>query len=222
MKVLTGPPEGGPQVRFTIASVRTEPHAAAPTLVFRVRVEESSGAFMQAALLRCQVYIDVRHRRYSAAEGERLNEIVAEPARWSDTMRPLLWTTVPLVLSRCQGTVDVDLPISCSYDFDVASGKYFRALDEGDVPLSFMFSGTMFAAGPSGLQVTPVSWDSEARFRLAVRTWREAMDQHFGDTTWIRLQRESFDALDRVRRHRGFVTWDQAVEALCADSRLPT
>ena len=101
------------EVRFTVASVRAEPHAAAPTLVFRIHVEEASGALIQAALLRCQVLIDVPRRKYSAVEGERLNEIVGEPARWIDTMRPLLWMTVPLVLPRCQGTADVDLPISC-------------------------------------------------------------------------------------------------------------
>src|SRR5262245_61772936 len=178
-------------VHFSIVSARSEPHAAAPTLVFRVRVEESSGVFIQAALLRCQVYIDVARRKYSMDEGARLNEIIGEPVRWSETMRPLLWTTVPLVLSRSHGTMDVDLPISCSYDFEVASSKYFRALDEGEVPLMFLFSGTMFSAGPSALQVGQVPWDSEARFRLPVRTWREAMEQHFGDSTWIRLQRES-------------------------------
>ena len=134
-------------VHFTIASARTEPHAALPTLVFRVHVEESSGALIQAALLRCHIYIDVRRRRYSSAEGERLNEIVGEPPRWNDTVRPLLWATVPLVLSRSQGTLDVDLPISCSYDFEVASAKYLRALNEGQVPLLFLFSGTVFEIG---------------------------------------------------------------------------
>jgi uncharacterized protein DUF6084 len=205
-------------IRFTIVSVRTEPHAAAPTLVFRVVVEEPSGQFIQAALLRCQVYIDMRRRRYSAAEGERLSDIVAEPARWNETMRPLLWADVPLVLSRCKGTVDVDVPIACSYDFEVASAKYFRALDDGEVPLVFMFSGTLFAAGPSALQVAQVPWDAEARFRLPVRTWQEAMGQHYGDSTWIRLCRSSFDALDRVRRVRGFVNWDQVVDALCSET----
>ena len=208
------------EVRFAVASVRAEPHAAAPTLVFRIRVEEPSGALIQAALLRCQVFIDVPRRKYSAVEGERLNEIVGEPARWSDTMRPLLWMTVPLVLPRCQGTADVDLPISCSYDFEVASSKYFRALDDGEVPLLFMFSGTIFAAGQSAMQVTQLPWDSEARFRLPVRTWRDAMAQHFGDSTWLRLERQSFDALDRVRRHGGYVTWDEVVEALCAEKRV--
>lgn len=208
-------------LRFAIASVRTEPHTAAPTLVFRVIVEETSGAFIQAALLRCQVYIDVRRRKYSGPEGDRLNEILGERTRWNDTMRPLLWTTVPVVLSRCDGRVDLDVPISCSYDFEVASGKYFRALDDGEVPLVFMFSGTIFAAASTAIQVTQVPWDTETRFRLPAHTWREAMEQHFGDDTWIRLGRPGFDALDRTRRERGFTTWDQLVEALCDASPEP-
>ena len=208
-------------IAFSIASVRTEPHAAAPTVVFRVVVEDASGRPIQAALLRCQVYIEMRRRRYSTVEGERLSEIVAEPARWNETMRPLLWATVPLVLSRCEGRAEVDLPIACSYDFEVASTKYFHALDDGEVPLTFMFSGTLFAAGPSALQVTQVPWDTEARFRLPVRTWQEALKQHFGDSTWIRLGSQSFEALDRVRRSRGLMTWDQVVDALCADSLAP-
>ena len=204
-------------LRLAIASARSEPHAAAPTLVFRIVVDEPAGALVQAALLQCQVYIDVRQRTYSALEGERLNEIIGERSRWNDTMRPLLWSTAPLVLSRRQGSMAVDVPISCSYDFGLASAKYFRALDDGEVPLLFMFSGTIFRAGTSALQVTQLPWDTETRFRLPVRIWREAIEQHFGGTAWLRLSRSGFDALDRVRRRRGCLTWDQLVEALCAE-----
>jgi uncharacterized protein DUF6084 len=204
-------------VHFAIASARSEPHAAAPTLVFRVVAEEPSGASIQAALLRCQVFIDVRHRRYSLTEGERLSEVVGHRARWKDTMTPLLWATVPVVLSRCHGTVELDLPISCSYDFEVASAKYLRALDDGEIPLVFMFSGTIFYGGRSGVRMSQLPVDTETSFRLPLDSWREAMSQHFGDSTWIRLDRQGFDALDRVRRLRGFVTWNQVVEAVCAE-----
>lgn len=204
-------------VHFAIASVRSDPHAAAPTLVFRVVAEEPSGPPIQAALLRCEVYIDIGHRRYSATEGERLCEMVGQPAGWKDTMRPLLWATVPVVLSRCHGTVELDLPIACSYDFEVASAKYLRGLDGGEIPLVFLFSGTIFYGGGSVVRVSQLPGDTETGFRLPVASWREAMSQHFGDSTWIRLDRQGFDALDRVRRLRGFVTWNQVVEAVCAE-----
>jgi Family of unknown function (DUF6084) len=204
-------------LRLAIASARSEPYAAAPTLVFRIVVDEPAGALVQAALLQCQVYIDVRRRTYSALEGERLNEIVGERTRRNDTMRPLLWATAPVVLSRRQSSMAADVPISCGYDFELASAKYFRMLEDGEVPLLFMFSGTIFRAGTSALQVSQLPWDTETRFRLPVRTWREAMEQHFGDSAWFRLSRSGFDALDRVRRRRGCSTWDQLVEALCAE-----
>lgn len=207
-------------LRVAIASVSSEPNAASPTLVFRVLVEEPSVAFIQAALLRCQVFIDIHHRTYSGVEGERLKELFGEPARWVH-MRPLLWTTVPVVLSRCEGTVNLDVSISCSYDFEVSAGKYFRALEDGEIPLLFMFSGTIFAAESSALAVTQVSWDTDTRFRLPVRIWCEAMEQHFGDDTWVRLSRHGFDALDHVRRRRGFTTWDEVVEELCAGNPEP-
>jgi hypothetical protein len=204
-------------VRFAIASVRSDPHAATPTLVFRVVAEEPSGAPIQAALLRCEVYIDVRHRRYSVTEGERLCEVVGDRASWKDTMRPLLWATVPIVLSCCHGTVDLDVPIACTHDLEVASAKYLRALEDGEIPLVFMFSGTIFYAERSAVGVCQLPPDTETSFRLPVDSWREAMRQHFGDSTWIRLDRQGFDALDRVRRLRGFVTWNQVVEAVCAE-----
>jgi hypothetical protein len=207
-------------INFSIASVRAEPHAAAPTLVFGVAFQETAGTAIHAGLLRCQVYIEVRRRRYSPVEGERLSELVGERPRWNETMHPLLWTTVPFVLPRCEGSAQVELPVACTYDFEVASTKYFHALDGDEVPLLFMFSGTIFAAGPSGVQAAQVPWEKEARFRLPVRVWRDAMDQHFGDATWIRLSRESLDALDRVRRQRGLLTWDQLVQALCAQTPL--
>ena len=35
------------------------------------------------------------------------------------------------------GTTDVDLPLPCSYDFDVVGSRYLHALGDGSVPLSF-------------------------------------------------------------------------------------
>ena len=57
-------------------------------------------------------------------------------------------------------------------------------------------------------------WEGEKALPKEYR----AMDQHFGDSTWIRLGRPGFDALDRLRRARGLVNWDQVVEALCAEA----
>jgi hypothetical protein len=47
-----------------------------------------------------------------------------------------------------------------------------------------------------------------------VRVWRELMEAYFPGGAWIRLRRESFDALHRFKGKRALPTWDDAVEAL--------
>ena len=42
-----------------------------------------------------------------------------------------------------EGTTVIDLPITCTYDFEVVAAKYLEALEDGEVPLLFLFSGTM-------------------------------------------------------------------------------
>ena len=59
------------------------------------------------------------------------------------------------------------MPVPCTFDFNVAATKYFHGLSEGDLPLNFLFSGTVFYAGGSErLQVAPISWEKEAKFKL--------------------------------------------------------
>ena len=59
-------------------------------------------------------------------------------------MRSMLWTHANLLVPSFVGATLVDLPIECSFDFNVAATKYFSSLDDGDVPLCFLFSGTCF------------------------------------------------------------------------------
>ena len=71
-----------------------------------------------------------------------------------------------------------------------------NALEHGEVPLEFLFSGTVFYSDPVGrLQVGRIGWDKECDYRLPVRVWREMIDRHFPDAAWLRLGRESFDRL---------------------------
>ena len=52
-----------------VLDVRPQPHAAAPHLLFRLRVRETSGALVHAIALRCQVRIDPHRRAYDEHEG---------------------------------------------------------------------------------------------------------------------------------------------------------
>jgi Family of unknown function (DUF6084) len=204
------------ECRLSIVGARVEPHAAAPTLMFTLRVDVGEAALVHAVALRCQLQIETAGRRYTPAEGDRLYELFGEPARWHDTMRPLLWTHVSVLVPRFERTIDVDVPVACSYDLEVAAAKYFHALDNGEIPLLFLFSGTIFFAADQRFSVSPVPWDAEAAYRLPVALWRELMDRYFPNGTWLRLSRENLDALHRFKGRHGLPTFDAAVEALLA------
>ena len=204
-------------LEFVVLEARSEPHAASPTIVFRLRISESSGAYVHTAILRCRVRIDPRLRRYSESEAGSLVELFGEPARWNDTMRPLQWAETPVVVPSFDSSVDLDVPISCTYDFEVASAKYFHGVESGDIPLTFLFTGTVFVATADGYEALPVPWDREALFRLRADMWHEAVAQHFHDSAWIRLSRSAFDALYRLRTSRALPSWDETVETLCQE-----
>lgn len=209
------------ELSFRIAGVRVEPFAAVPTLVFSLRVEEASGESVHAIALRCQIQIEPQRRSHSSAEQRKLLEMFGEPGRWGQTLKPLLWTHANLMVRSFQGAVEVELPVACTYDFEVTAAKYFAGLEDGEIPLLFLFSGTLFAPGPAGFMVERVPWEKEAAFRLPVEVWREVMDRYFPGTAWIRLRRESLDALQRFKAERALPTWDDTLAALLAAAEAP-
>ena len=130
--------------------------------------------------LKCQIMLTVTQRRYNAEEKAKLKELFGEPERWGKTLRTFLWTHVTTVVPRFSGSTIVDLPVPCSYDFEVVSTKYFDALEDGEIPLNFLFSGTIFYKDEAGnLQIGQVSWSKEANYRLPVALWKEAIETHF-------------------------------------------
>jgi hypothetical protein len=50
-------------------------------------------------------------------------------------MRSTLWTHSSVLVAPFEGSCLVDLPVPCSFDFNVAATKYFAGLQDGDVPL---------------------------------------------------------------------------------------
>ena len=107
------------------------------------------------------------------------------------------------------------MPVSCSYDLNVSATKYFYALEGGEVPLLFLFSGTIFYASEGGyLQVQQIPWDKECTYRMPVQVWQALMDHHYPGSAWLSLSRNIFDKLYAYRRRHGLATWDQAIEQL--------
>ena len=201
-------------LRFTVHDVVPEPYAVAPNLLARLRIEETTGAVVHAVGLRCQVLVEPTRRRYDDLEEQGLIDLFGGRDRWADTMRSFAWVHTSAMVPGFTGATDVDLVLPCTYDVEVASAKYFNALEGGEIPVTMMFSGTMFVAAEDRVHATPVAWDKEARFRLPVATWRELMAAYFGDSSWIRLRRDSFDALCRFRAVRALPSWEATVEAL--------
>jgi hypothetical protein len=208
-----------PDLNFEVERAEPLPHSAAPQLIFKLAISDAAGAEatpIPAVALRCQVRIEPARRRYVAAEQEGLLDLFGEPSRWGQTLKSLLWTQTGLVVPPFTGRTVVDLPVPCTYDFNIAATKYFHALEDGEVPLCLLFSGTIFYVEEDGgpLQVSPISWEKEAVFRLPVRVWKEMMELYYPNTNWLCLRRDVFDLLYQYRRRLGLPTWEQALERL--------
>lgn len=198
---------------FACTGVRADPHAAGPTLVFRLRITAPPGTRVHALALRCQLRIEPARRPYGDAEGERLADLFGERSRWGGTLNPVQFAQVPVMVPGFTGETEADLVVPCTYDLDVAGTRYLAALDGGDVPLLLLFSGTAFT-GPGGFQVAPVPWDREATVRMPVRVWREMIEQHFPGCGWLRLPGDLMAELLAYRSRRALPSWEATVREL--------
>ena len=199
---------------FDCTGARSDAYAVAPTLVFRLRIAETSGQPIGGIALRAQLRIEPLKRRYSDAEADRISDLFGERSRWGDTMKPMQFATVAQMVPAFSGSVEVDLPVPLTYDFDVATAKYFHGLEDGEIPFLLLFSGTTFLDDGGTLSIEQIPWHKETTFRLPVATWREAMDQHFPNSAWVRLRRHTLDNLQRFRSRLTLPTWDDTIEAL--------
>jgi hypothetical protein len=211
-------PVGIPELSFSVPDAARIEHAAAPTLGFSVRVDAPRDLAVRSVLLDVQLQIAARRRRYEPESQERLLELFGPVKDWGKNLRNLLWTRATLVVPAFTGSTVVVLPIPCTYDMDVLASKYLDALGDGDVPLEFLFSGTVFYAGPAAqLQATRISWEQDAEYRLPVRVWRETMDHHFAGTAWLRLPKASFDRLCAYKARNAFASWEQTLDELLGE-----
>ena len=203
-----------PELSFKVEEAAAVPFAAAPTLAFKLRIVNGiAGESIHTVALRCQIQIDATRRRYTAEEQQGMLDLFGEPERWSRTLRSLLWTHVSVVVPAFVDDTLTDLLIPCTFDFNVAATKYFAGLIGGDIPLRLMFSGTVFYAGEDGaLQVSPISWEQEATFKLPQAVWREMMDSYYPNSAWLNLRRDVFERLFQYKTQNGIPTWEQALE----------
>lgn len=203
-----------PDLHFEMLDAVATPNAAVPELTFKVKVTNAEPEPVHSVALRVQVQIEPARRRYTAAEQEHLKELFGEPERWSKSVHPLLWTNANVNISGFNGDTVIDIPIPCTFDFNIAITKYIYGLQGGELPLSLLFSGTVFYAGATGMQIAQIPWERSATYKLPITVWKQMMDLHYPNTAWLCLRRDLFDRVAEYKAHSNIATWEQALERM--------
>lgn len=217
-----------PELQFKIEGSEAVAHAAVPMLALKLRItNQPPEQAIHSITLRCQVQIEPTRRRYTPPEQELLRDLFGEPERWSRTVRSMLWMNTTVAVPAFTGSTLVDLELPCSFDFNVATTKYFHALQTGEIPLCILYSGTVFYPGDGGaLQVAHIPWDRENNYGFPAATWNQMMEAYYPNSAWLRLERDTFDRLYQYKVRHGILTWEKLLDRLAPteeseEDRLP-
>lgn len=169
-------------------------------------------------MLRAQIRLAATQRRYNARETRRLVELFGQPSQWSRTLRNGTWTQASTTVGPFTGIVETSLTVPCSFDLNVASTQYFHELEDGNVPLIFLFRGTVIRPDVQErrLQIRQIPPGTLCIYHMPLRIWKDAMEEHFPDTGWMFLRRDVLDRLFAYRRSRGLTSWEETMEWLLA------
>lgn len=204
-----------PDLNFRVDGVEAVPYAADPLLTFQLLVTNSQAEAIHAVALRCQVRIECARRVYNEREETRLFDLFGERSRWTRTLRSMLWTHANVTVPSFSGSVATDLPVPCTFDFNIAASRYFDGLDSGEAPLTFLFSGTVFYSAADGtVQVNQISTSKEASYPFPVKVWKELMEMYYPNSAWLCLRKDVFDRLHDYKKRQGIPTWEQTVESM--------
>ena len=117
------------------------------------------------------------------------------------------------------GATEFDLPVECTYDFEVAAPSTCTR----SVPARYRSSSSSRAPSSpraaTGFAAAPLSWTSEASYRLPFAVWRSTMDAYYPGSAFIRVRRGTLDDLQRFKAHQGLPTWDQAFAQLLKEAQ---
>jgi hypothetical protein len=205
-------------LRFECLAAESDPYAFGPTVRFKLKVVNRTPDRVHSIALRTQVRMEPRRRRYSPEESAKLNDLFGDPSRYAETLNPMQLAELSVMVPSFTGEIEVTLDMPLTYDMEVASTKFFHNLDDGDVPLLMLFSGTIFYSTDAGVQFGQVPWHEEAEFKLPVSVWRRAMEEHFGGRAWIMLRKDKLDALAAYRSERTIPSWEETIERLLKEA----
>jgi hypothetical protein len=203
-----------PALEIEVLGAEPALHVEAPALHFRLRVREAAGRDVYMVALGTQVQIDPGLRGHDQDTRARLVDLFGTPERWASTTSAIVWARVEALLPSFSSELEFTLVVPCTYDLEVTSAKYLDALPDGEVPLSFHFSGRIFYRGEDGrLQIVLTPW-STATFRMPVATWRAMIEHHFPEAGFVRVQQSTLQALGLHRAAHGLPTFDAAIADL--------
>lgn len=206
-----------PAPEFELISARHVDHAATPTLVFAMAISEPEGHDVYMIALGAQIQIDPSRRGYDESTRERLRELLGPPETAPASTQSIFWTRIDTLVPSFLGQTTIELHVPCTYDLEVTTAKYFNALRDGSIPLSFHLSGTVYYRNGAGaLQVVQVPWSATAQYSLPVAAWRAMIAEHYPTGGFIRLGDDTLAALQRQRVARGLPTFDACVAELLA------
>jgi hypothetical protein len=164
--------------------------------------------------------LGVASRRFSAVPTLDFDVRVSEPSGRAIytialtagiTIRAQAWTQTTALVPAFTGATTFKVTVPCSYALEQPT---FHDAD-GDAPLVFHFNGTIFyRGGDGGMQMELVPWSCSVDFVFPVAIWREMMQRHYQDGTWVPLHTETLDALRDEQRRRGVPTLDACLEEL--------
>jgi hypothetical protein len=195
---------------FEVVGAHPERYAAEPTLMLELQITEADGRAVHAVALKCQVRIEPQRRRYEPAEEARLLELFGETPRWGTRCARSVDPRRHHV-ARFTGTTTIDLPITCTYDFEIAASKYLRARRRvrpaGAVLLRHRLHRTETGSAPPPCR--GIKMRVRSRSRRGATRWTCTSPTPGG-----RVSRDTLDALQRYKAEQALPTWDQTFERL--------
>lgn len=211
---------GAPTLRFRALGAQPSRAFATPTIELWVEIACEAPYEIRAIALNVEVRIAAQRRRYETPERERLFDLFGDPSQWQQSLRSVQWMRASVNVASFAGSTVIEIPLPCSYDFDVAAAKYLAALEDGEIPVDVLFSGTVFYDDGAGrLQTAMIPWESEATFRITVAMWRKAVDAAFPESAWLRVSRTMLARLHTYRSSRAHLDWDETLADLLENAR---
>jgi hypothetical protein len=211
-----------PDLKFQVTGIEPASRGLTPLLNFNFKITNSpADQLIDAVLLNAQIQIQCPQRAYSPKEKQNLVELFGPPEMWGQSLRNRLWAQTNATVCAFRGEAEAAFQVPCTFDLTIAATKYIYALEDGEVSLLFLFSGSVFSRSKGLLNVEPIPWDKECVYQMPVRVWRELMEAHYPNSAWVYLQRDVFDRLYAYKREHAWLNWEQTIDSLlnCANSQ---